>query len=309
MEARLLTEPVSETRQRGMMRRHIGFCLLFLCMSTQVWAQDPLDRLLKSLEGMAWPFDYTELLSLEEPPHYERQVGAVLEILDRREAIHSRPEIDDFRKTQIVCNALQLLDAYDLPLVEQILARLSEEEDWRPREKALLAYLCAKRDIHYEPNVAYLMERLTLYETDLESPANRNVAWTVRGTCDTLSYLADLFIQKGDERILGDLFAYTSVAFGYPAEFFSDRLVRMLLKRPDLFISCLARTRDETVRDVTGSIGFGIRNDSIRKDLDEALQDKLDRVEGREREAVVRLRKEVEALRRQWAREPVASRP
>jgi len=291
-----------------MMRRHIGFCLLCLCISTKASAQDPLDQLLKSLEGIAWPFDYGVLLNLEETPDYRRRVGAVTEILDEREAIHSRSEMDEFRKTRIVCGALQLLDEYDLPLVEQILFRLSEEENWKRRERALLAYLCAKRDIRYDANVGYLLECLALYETDLENPANGNVAWTVRDMCDTLSSLGDLFIRKGDERILGALFAYASVGFGYPVEYFSDRLVGMLVKRPVLFVSSLAGSGDETIRDVTNSIGFGIRNDSVLESIDQVLHEKLDGVGGREKELVSRLRAEMEALRRQWAGETEAER-
>lgn len=292
-----------------MLRRHIGFWLLWLCLASNAAAQDPLGQLLQALEGITWPFGDAVLLKLEDATDYRRRLEAVLEILEEREAIHDRTEIDEFRKTQIVCGALRVLDGYDLPLVEQILFKLSAEENWKRGEKALLAYLCAKRDIHYEANVTYLFQCLTFYETDLESPVNRKVAWTIRETCDTLSYLGDLFVSKGDTRILGELFAYTSIAFGYPAEYFSNRLVGMLIKRPVLFVSSLSGSNEETIRDVCTSIGFGIRNDSIRKSVEEVLNDKLNRVEGKEGEVVVRLKKEVEALTRQWAREAVVSRP
>jgi hypothetical protein len=292
-----------------MMRRHMGFCLLWLCISSQAAAQDPLDQLLKSLQGITLPFDVAVFSSLEETQDYKRQVEAVMEILDGREAIHSRADVDDFKKTQIVCNALHLLDQYDLPYVERIISRLSEEENWKRRERALLAYLCAKRDIQYDTNVTCLLESLKFYETDLESPANREVAWTVRDICDTLSYLGDLFILNGDPGILDEMFAYASIAFGYPAEYFSDRLVGMLLKRPDLFVSSLARPGDKTIRDVTNRILFGISNDSVRKSLEEALCNKLEGVEGREKEVVAHLRVEAEALRQQWAREPDTVNP
>jgi hypothetical protein len=280
-----------------------------LCISSQAAAQDPLDQLLKSLEGIKLPFDVAVSSSLEETQDYRRQVEAVMEILDGREAFHSRGDVDDFKKTRIVCNALHLLDEYDLPHVERILSRLSEEEDWKRRERDLLAYLCAKRDIRYDTNVTYLLESLKSYETDLESPANGEVAWTVRDTCDTLSYLGDLFILNGDPTILDELFAYASIAFGYPAEYFSDRLTGMLLKRPDLFVSSLARSRDKTVRDVTNSIIFGIRNDSVRKSIEEALHNKLEGAAGREREVVTHLRVAAEALRQQWAPEPDTAKP
>ena len=278
-------------------------------MSSQAVAQDALDQLLKSLEGITQPFEVTVFSRLEETQDYRRQVEAVMEILDHRESIHSRADVDDFRKTQIVCNALHLLDEYDLPDVERIIRRLSEEEDWKRRERDLLAYLCAKRDIQYDTNVTRLLESLKSYETDLESPANREVAWTVRDICDTLSRLGDLFILNGDPRILDELFAYASIAFGYPAEYFSDRLVGMLLKRPDLFVSSLARSRDKTLQDVTNSILFGIRNDSVRKSIEEALRNKSEGVEGREKEVVAHLRVETEALRQQWAQEPDTANP
>ena len=282
------------------MRRLLGFCLLGLCLSTEAAAQDPLAELLKSLEGTGYPLDDAVVLGLTEEENYRGRIEVVTRILDQRETIHSRSDIDDFRKTQIVSNALHLLDAYDLPDVNEVLRRLGEEDGWDTSERDLLAYLCAKRNILYDANVTCLLESLTRHENDLESPANRRVAWTVREICDTLSYLGDLFIRRGDERILRELFGYTSIAFGYPAEYFSDRLVGMLLKRPGLFVSCLADSSDETVRDVTNSIGFGIRNDSIRKSLDEVLHDPLDRVGGREKELVDRLSAEVEALRMQW---------
>jgi len=292
-----------------MMRRHLGFCLLWLCLSSQAAAQDPLDQLLKSLEGMTLPFDVSGLSSLGDPQDYKKQIEAVTEILDSREGIHSRTDVDDFEKTQIVCNALHLLDEYDLPYVQEIIGRLSEEEHWKRRERALLAYLCAKRDIQYDTNVTYLLESLRSYEADLESPENREVAWTVRDLCDTLSYLGDIFILNGDPGILDELFAYASIAFGYPAEYFSERLTGMLLKRPDLFVSFLARSREKTIRDVTNSIVFGIRNDSVRKSIEETLQNAGERVEGREKEVVAHLRAEVEALRQQWVREPDATNP
>jgi hypothetical protein len=292
-----------------MMRRLLGFCLIGLCLSTDAAAQDPLAELLKSLQGTGYPGDDAVLSGLTEEEDYRGRIEAVTRILDQREILHGRSDIDDFQKTQIVSNALHLLDAYDLPDVDRVLRRLGEEDDWNRRERDLLAYLCAKRDIHYDANVTYLLASLTAHEKDLESPANRRVAWTVRETCDTLSYLGDLFIRRGDETILRELFAYASTAFGYPAEYFSDRLLGMLLKRPVLFVSCLAGSSDETVRDVTNSIGFGIRNDSIRKSLEDVLNDRLDRVEGREEKVVTRLREEVEALRMQWAAETGVSNP
>ena len=131
----------------------------------------------------------------------------------------------------------------------------------------------------------------------------------MRDICDTLSYLGDLFILNGDPTILDELFAYASIAFGYPAEYFSDRLTGMLLKRPGLFVSSLARSPDNTIRDVTNSIVFGIRNDSVRKSIEEALCNKLETAEGREREVVAHLRAAAEALRQQWAPEPDAANP
>jgi hypothetical protein len=291
-----------------MLRGCTGVCLLWLCMSARALAQDPLDQLLKSLEGIAWPFDYAVLSSLEDTQDFQKRIGALTEILDDREAIHSRADIDAFQGTQIVCSALLLLDTYDLPDVDRIINRLGEEENWESRERALLAYVSAKRGIRYDTNVSYLLEALRSYETNLEDPANAEVAWAVRDICDTLSYLGDLFIVRGDARVLDGLFAYASIAFGYPAEYFSDRLTGMLLKRPTLFVSSLARSTDETRMDVTNSIGFGIRNDSIRKSLDNVLNDELGRVEGREKEVVVKLKIEVEALRRQWSRETEAER-
>jgi hypothetical protein len=292
-----------------MMRRHMGFCLLWFCMSSQAAAQDPLDQLLKSLEGITLPFDVAVFSSLEETQDYRRQVEAVMVILDGREAIHNRTDVDDFKKTRVVCNALHLLDEYDVSLVETILSRLSGEENWKRRERDLLAYLCAKRGIQYDANVTYLLESLKFHETDLESPANGEVAWTVRDTCDTLSYLGDLFILNGDPRILDELFAYASIAFGYPAEYFSDGLTGMLLKRPDLFVASLARSPDKTIRDVTNSIVFGIRNDSVRKNIEEALSNKPEKAEGKEGEVVAHLRAAAEALRQQWAPEPDTANP
>ena len=291
------------------MRRHLGFCLLWLCLSSQAAARDPLDPLLKSLEGIRLHFDDSVLYGLEAKQDYRRQVEAVLAILDGREALHSLADVDDFRKTRIVCNALHLLDEFDTPLVNRNLSRLSGEENWKRRERDLLAYLCAKRNIQYDANVAYLLESLKFYETDLESPGNEEVARTVRDTCDTLSYLGSLFILHGDPTILEELFAYTSIAYGYPAEFLSDRLTGMLMKRSELFVSSLARSSDKTIRDVTNSVVFGVRNDSVRKSVEEAFYSQLDRVEAGEEEWVDRLRAALDTLGRQWAPEPDTANP
>ena len=83
----------------------------------------------------------------------------------------------------------------------------------------------------------------------------------------------------------------------------------MLMKRSELFVSSLARSSDKTIRDVTNSVVFGIRNDSVRKSVEEAFYGQLDRVEVGEEEWVDRLRAALDALGRQWAPGPDTANP
>ena len=143
------------------------------------------------------------------------------------------------------------------------------------RERALLAFMAAKRDIRYQSNAAFLLEVLPQYGSDLERIYSGDTSHAIIDVMNCLSYLADLFVYKGDKNILDSLILYSARAYGYPAEYLSHMFIDMFLLRPKVFISTLAVKDSNTLNTVIKSLIFGIRNNQVRAEVKAVLQKDL----------------------------------
>ena len=247
--------------------------LVLLSCPLGALGQEDLSLLLQRLDEVDYPLEHDDLVGLGESQDPEKRIHTLQKILGDRRALHSREDLTPYVKTEITCSALRLLDGYDLPRVDGIIRRLSGEEDWEVREKAILAFLAAKRDMGYRENVAYLLRLLPKYTEELSRGANDDVAWTITDLCTCLSSLAELYLLRGDDAVLSALFTHSTTSLGYPAEYASYILVDLLLKRPKPFIASLARCAGLTRASVLNSITYGIRSDRVKKQIEEVLND------------------------------------
>ncbi|MEE8398920.1 MAG: hypothetical protein V3S89_07930 [Desulfobacterales bacterium] len=196
-------------------------------------------------------------------------------ILKDRKDIHDREGVGYFVKTETILDALRLLDEHDLPVVNRRIDALNTQDGWERREKALLAYMAAKRNIRYQSNTVYLLSVLPEYRADLESVYSKESFRSIIDERNGLSYLADLFASRGDPAIFDWLITYLLKTHGFPAENLSHMFVEMLLRRPRVFISALAVKDDHTVDAVVSGLIFGMRNRRERERVSAVLQKDL----------------------------------
>jgi len=193
-------------------------------------------------------------------------------ILGDRDNIHNLKNGEYFEKTEIIRNALHLLDELDLPLTNEIVGELINEQGWEKREMMLLSYMSAKRDMDYGTNKKSLIESLPKQGLELKEEWNGDISYAIMDVCDNLSFLSDLFGYKGDKEILNALIRYTAHAYGYPAEHLSRVFVEMFIQRPQVFINVLSEKDVKKTEMVIDSLIFGIWNDNVRGKVDEHLK-------------------------------------
>ena len=232
-------------------------------------------KLVRNLLKMGYPLDRDDVIALNKIGmrfDSKNRISVLEKILRDRDVIHSKKDIDYFIKTEVICDALRLLDEHDLPVADRLIDELNKQEGWEKREQLLLAYMAANREIRYQSNAAYLLSVLPQYGSDVEKVYSGESSLAIIDRMNYLSYMADLFIYKGDTDILNSLITYSSRTHGYPAEYLSHMFVEMFLLRPKVFISTLATKDEQTVNAAIHSLVFGIRNDQLREKVKDVLQ-------------------------------------
>ena len=235
-------------------------------------------HLTRNLLKIGYPLYREDVIALDKNGmrfDSKNRIKLLEKILLDRDFIHSRKDIDYFIKTEVILDALRLLDDHDLPVANTLIDELNKQGGWEKREKALLVSMAAKRDIRYQSNAAYLLSMLPKYASDLDRIYSGESFQAIIDVKNLLSYLADLFVYKGDKDILNSLIIYTSRAYGLPAEYLSHKFVEMLLLRPKVFISTLVAKDEQTVNSVISSLDFGIRNNQVREKVKGVLQKNL----------------------------------
>ena len=254
------------------------FFILCVGLPGEAQAQDyNVTNLVRNLLKIGYPLEREDVIALDKIGMQfgsKNRITVLEEILRKRDFIHSRNE-EFFIKTEIIIDALRLLDEHDLPVVHKLIDELNQQEGWEKRERAVLAFMAAKRDIRYPSNTAFLLKLLPQYGSDLEKIYSGETSHAIIDVMNCLSYLADLFVFKGDKDILNSLILYSTQAYGYPAEYLSHMFIDMFLLRPKVFISNLAVKDDQTVNTVIRSLIFGIRNNQVRAEVKAVLQKDL----------------------------------
>ncbi len=258
------------------------FCLAVLSASLLVndaAAQSYQTRkLIRNLIKIGYPVDREDVIALDKIGmrfDTKNRLDVLKKILEDRQSIHNRTRFDYFTRTEIICDALRLMDEHDLPATDLLIDQLNRQDGWENRERALLAFMSAKRGIRYRENTDFLLEVLPRYDRDLEKNYGVDASQAIIDIMNFLSYLADLYIYKSDETILLSLFGYASKAYGFPAEYLSHMFVDMFLFDPELYLSNLSNQEDGAVNTVITSMVFGIRNNQIREKITEALKQRL----------------------------------
>lgn len=248
----------------------------------QIHAQNYIPHLVRNLLKMGYPLNKEDVLALDKIGmrfDSKNRITVLEKILADREFIHSRQDVDYFTRTEAIIDALRLLDELDLPASRALIEKLNRQSGWEAREKALLAYMAAKRDIRYQSNTSYLLGILPQHGSNLEKNYSGESARAIIDVMNCLSYLSDLFVYNGDTYILNALIRYGSKTYGFPAEYLSHQFVDMFLMRPKVFVSTLAVKDDSIVHTVTDALIFGIRNNQVREKVKEVLQKDLSGVE------------------------------
>lgn len=259
-----------------------GVVILLLSFGGNVYAQNYIPHLVSNLLKMEYPLTKEDVLALDKIGmrfDSKNRITVIKKILMDRDYIHSRKEVDYFVRTEVICDALRLLDELELPAVRTLIEKLSQQQGWEAREKSLLAYMTAKRDIRYKVNVDYLLRILSKHGGDLEIDNSREASTAIIDVMNCLSYLADLFVINGDTYILNSLIRYGSSAYGFPAEYLSHQFVDMFLMRPKEFVSTLAIKDDQIINSVVNGLIFGIRNKQLREKVKEVLDKDLSSME------------------------------
>lgn len=269
-----------------------GAVILLLSFGGEAFAQNYIAHLVRNLLKMGYPLSKEDVLALDKIGmrfDSKNRITVLEKILEDRDYIHSREEVDYFIRTEAICDALRLLDELELPVVRRLVEKLNQQQGWEAREKALLAYMAAKRDIYYQANVDYLLRLLPQHGGDLEKIYSGETSRAIIDVMNCLSYLADLFVYNGDTYILNALIRYESRAYGFPAEYLSYQFVDMFLLRPKVFVATLAIKDDSIVNTVTNALIFGIRNNQVRAKVKEVLRKDLSTMEEPGKRVVVLL--------------------
>jgi hypothetical protein len=259
-----------------------GAAVLLLSFGGDVYAQNYIAHLVRNLIQMQYPLTKEDVLALDKIGmrfDSKNRITVLEKILTDRDDIHNRKEVDYFVRIETICDALRLLDELDLPVVNTLVEKLSRQQGWESREKALLAYMAAKRNIRYKANVDYLLRILSQHENGSKKAYSGETSTDIIDIMNCLSYLADLFVINGDTYILNSLIRYETRAYGFPAEYLSHQFVEMFLMQPRVFVTTLAIKDDPTVTSVINGLIFGIRNKQLREKVKEVLGKDLSSME------------------------------
>ena len=273
-----------------------GAVILMLCFGGNVYAQNYIPHLVSNLLKMKYPLTKEDVLALNKIGmrfDTKNRITVLEKILMDRDNIHNRKEVDYFVRVETICDALRLLDELNLPVANTLVKKFSRQQGWEPREKALLVYMAAKRDIRYKANVDYLLRILAQHGSDLEKANSGEASTAIIDVMNCLSYLADLFVINGDTYILNSLIRYGSSAYGFPAEYLSHEFVDMFLMRPKMFVTTLAIKDDPIVTSVVNGLIFGIRNNQIREKVKGVLRKDLSTMEAPGKRVVMLLTEKV----------------
>jgi hypothetical protein len=281
-----------------MLKKIISACavMLLLTLWVESRAQDNIAHLVKNLLKMGYPLKKEDILALDKIGmrfDSKNRITVLEKILADRDFIHARQEVDYFTRTEAIIDALRLLDELDLPASRALIEELNRQSGWEAREKALLAYMAAKRDIRYQSNISYLLDILPQHGGNLEKNYSGESARAIIDVMNCLSYLSDLFVYNGDTNILDALIRYGSKTYGFPAEYLSYQFVDMFLMRPKVFVATLAIKDDPIVHTVTNALIFGIRNNQVREKVKEVLRKDLSSMEAPGKRVVILLTEQV----------------
>lgn len=267
-----------------------GVVILLLSFGGNVNAQNYIAHLVRNLIQMQYPLTKEDVLALDKIGmrfDSKNRITVLEKILMDRDDIHSREEVDYFVRVETICDALRLLDELDLPVANTLVEKLSRQQGWEGREKALLAYMAAKRDIRYKANVEYLLSILSQQGSGSKKADSGETSTDIIDIMNCISYLADLFVINGDTYILNSLIRYESRAYGFPAEYLSHQFVDMFLMRPKVFVTTLAIKDDPIVNSVVNGLIFGIRNKQLREKVKEVLNKDLSSMEAPGKRVVI----------------------
>ncbi len=287
------------------------FCFLFIILlfPAEGGGRDYLRHLVKNLYNIGYPLEKDDIIALDKIAmkfNSKNRLDVLIKILMNRDFIHDLKGADYFVRTEVICDALRLLDEHELPSVKAMITTLDGQEGWEKRERTLLAFMAARRDIRYEGNSAYLLQALREYCSDGDRPSDEQISQTIFDVCNCLSYLADLFYYKGDIIYLKALIEYGAKAYGYPAEYMSNMFIDILLKKPSVFIVVLATYPDDTVKVTINSLIFGRWNEEKTKKIEEILQNSPPLENHREKEVIHLLKDGIKDLSTASAVKPVA---
>lgn len=244
--------------------------VLFLGLLGEGHAQNDITNLTKNLLKMGYPLTKEDVLALDKVEmrfNSMNRITVLEKILKDRDVIHSREQVDYFTRTESICDALRLLDELDIPVARKLIGELNLQQGWEARENTLLSFMAAKRSIRYPENIDYLLGILNQFGRDVERMDKEESYITIIDVTNCLSYLADLFVYKGDRRILNGLITYSSRAYGFPAEHLSHMFVDMFLMRPKELAETLAIRDAQTINTVTNALIFGVRNNQVREKI------------------------------------------
>jgi hypothetical protein len=234
--------------------------------------------LVQGLIRLGYPLDREEVIAIDNISmrfDARNRIDVLTRILSDRPTIHATKTGDAFLQTEVICNALRLLDELDLEITRQLIEKLINEQEWRPREQRLLSYMAAKRDIDFNANAGFLISSLSRQRADFEAEWGNEASLAILDTCDNLSFLADLFIYKGDRAILNAMFNYAGQAYGYPKEYLSHMLMEIFLQRPRLFVDILGENDRDRTHVVVNSLIFAIWTNDVKGKVDKLLADEL----------------------------------
>ncbi|MDP2643606.1 MAG: hypothetical protein Q8P24_01565 [Desulfobacterales bacterium] len=231
-------------------------------------------NLVRNLLNIGYPLDRSEVRALDITGMRfdgKNRIDLLAKILRERGVIHLLGNTDYFTNTEVIYDALRLLDEHNLPAVNKLVDMFNQQDGWEKGEKALLAFMAAKRNFRYATNVAYLTEMLKQSGNDLERIYKGEIFHVIIDQMNVLSFLADLFILKGDTDILNLLISYSLRTYGYPAEYLSHMFVDMFLLRPTVFISTLSTKNEATVNSMLNALVFGVSNRYLKDQIKDVL--------------------------------------
>ena len=153
--------------------------------------------------------------------------------------------------------------------------------------------MAAKTDIRYNENANYLLGILDQYGSDLEKTYQEESYRIIIDVINCLSYLADLYVYKGDRHILNALITYSMRTYGFPAEHLSHMFVDMFLMRPKELAETLAARDAQTINAVTNALIFGVRNNQVREKIMAVLNKDISLVEGPGKPIIILLTKKM----------------